>query len=174
MRVGARGGWGGVVVAAVICLGGCGYQPLGSATPSRGERVFVDAITNGTFRPGIQTVVSAALLRQLRLHGILRSPEAGPPDLILSGAVTAYVNEAIAFDPIQQEVGRRFRVRVTLSATVAARADGAVRLKEAITGEAFYTAGVGAVGTRNAEDEALRRAAQDVASRMVARLLEEW
>jgi len=41
-------------------------------------------------------------------------------------------------------------------------------------GEAFYTAGVGAVSARNAEDEALQFAAQDVASKLVARLLEEW
>jgi hypothetical protein len=88
--------------------------------------------------------------------------------------VTAYANDAIAFDRLQQDVGRRFRVRVTLLATVAARTDGAVRLKEAITGEAFYTAGAGAVSTRNAEDEALQRAAQDLASRVVSRLLEEW
>ncbi len=175
MRMGVGGGWGSLIlVAGAILFGGCGYQPLGSGPPSRGERVFVEAITNGTLRPGIQTVVSAAILRQLRLQGILRSPETGPPDLILSGAVTTYVNQAIGFDRLQPDVGRRFRVRVTLFATLTARSDGAVRLKEAITGEAFYTAGVGAVGTRNAEDDALQRAAQDLASQVVARLLEEW
>jgi hypothetical protein len=162
-------------VAGGILLGACGYQPLGvGGPPQSGRQVFVEAITNGTLRPGIQTVVSVALLRQLRLHGVLRSPETGPPDLILSGGVTAYANDAIAFDQVQQDVGRRFRVRVTLLATVTGRADGAVRLREAVTGEAFYTAGAGAVSTRAAEDEALGRAAQDLASRFVTRLLEEW
>jgi hypothetical protein len=33
---------------------------------------------------------------------------------------------------------------------------------------------VGAVSTRNAEDEALQFAAQDVANKLVSRLLEEW
>ena len=159
-------------VMAIVAVA-CGYQPVGmSGPPSAARQVAVEAITNGTMRPGIQGIVSAAILRQLRLHGVLRSPETGPPDLFLSGGVTAYQNEAIAFD--RQDIGQRFRVRVTLLATLTGRADGKVRLKEAVVGEAFYTAGVGAVGARNAEDEALQFAAQDVASKLVARLLEEW
>jgi Lipopolysaccharide-assembly len=152
----------------------CGYQPIGmSGPPSSTRQVYVEAITNETMRPGIQGVVGAAILRQLRLHGVLRSPETGPPDLILSGGVTGYQNEAIAFDRIQ-DTGRRFRVRVTLLATLIGRTDGKVRFKEAVVGEAFYTTGVGAVAVGNSEDEALRFAAQDVANKLVARLLEEW
>ena len=159
-------------VAAAIVAVSCGYQPVGmSGPPSTARQIAVEAITNETMRPGIQGIVSAAILRQLRLRGVLRSPETGPPTLILSGGVTGYQNEAIAFD--RQDIGRRFRVRVTLLATLTERTQGQVRLKEAVVGEAFYTAGVGAVGARNAEDEALQFAAQDVANKLVARLLEE-
>jgi hypothetical protein len=160
------------VVLAIVAVA-CGYQPVGMSGPPSPERqISVEAITNETMHPGIQGIVSAAILRQLRIQGVLRSAEAGPPALILSGGVTGYQNEAIAFD--RQDIGRRFRVRVTLLATLTGRADGQVRLREAIVGEAFYTAGVGAVSARNAEDEALHFAAQDVASKLVARLLEEW
>jgi hypothetical protein len=159
--------------AAATLAVGCGYQPLGASDPTRGGlRVAIEPITNETFRPGIQGAVAGALLRQLRLWGILRSPEAGPPDLILSGSVTAYQNEPIAFDT--QDIGQRFRVRVTVSATLVGRTDGKVRLREPVVGEAFYTAGTGAAGARIAEDDALQRAAQDVASKLVARLMEEW
>jgi len=160
-------------VAAVIVAVSCGYQPVGmSGPPSAAHQVSVEAITNETMRPGVQGIVSAAVLRQLRLHGVLRSPETGPPTLILSGGVTGYQNDPIAFDP--QDIGRRFRVRVTLLATLTERTDGKVRLNEALVGEAFYTVGSGAASTRNAEDEALQFAAQDVANKLVARLLEEW
>jgi hypothetical protein len=160
-------------MTAGMLLVACGYQPVGmSGPPGSAHQVAVEAITNETMRPGIQGVVGAAILRQLRLHGVLRSPATGPPDLILSGGVTGYQNEPIAFD--RQDIGRRFRVRVTLLATLVGRADGKVRLKEAIVGEAYYTAGVGAVSVSNSEDEALRFAAQDVASKLVTRLLEEW
>ena len=161
-------------VAAAVVAVSCGYQPVGmSGPPSAAHQVSVEAITNETMRPGIQGVVSAAILRQLRLRGALRAPETGPPTLILSGGVTGYQNEPIAFDRIQ-DTGRRFRVRVTLLATLIGRADGKVRLKETVVGEAFYTAGVGAVAVGNSEDEALQFAAQDVANKLVSRLLEEW
>jgi hypothetical protein len=161
-------------IATGIVAVACGYQPVGmSGPPASARQVAVEAITNETMRPGIQGVVGAAILRQLRLHGVLRSAETGPPDLILSGGVTGYQNEAIAFDRIQ-DTGRRFRVRVTLLATLIGRADGKVRFKEAVVGEAYYTAGVGAVAVGNSEDEALQFAAQDVANKLVTRLLEEW
>jgi hypothetical protein len=161
----------GLAVGAVLVA--CGYRPLGTnGAPVSGRQVSVGAIANETMRPGVQGIVAAALLRQLRLHGVLRTPDTGAPDLMLSGGVTAYANEPIAFD--RQDIGRRFRVRVTLFSTLVGRADGKVRFSEAITGEAFYTAGVGAVSARNAEDEALQIAAQDLASKLVGRLLEEW
>ena len=160
-------------LVAGTLLVGCGYQPLGtSSPPPNGRHIYVEAITNETLRPGIQGIVGAALLRQLALYGILRPAETSPPDLVLSGGVTTYQNDPIAFD--RQDIGRRFRVRVTLLVTLAERGDGKVRLKEAVVGEAFYIAGVGAVSARNAEDEALRFAAKDAAAKLVARILEEW
>ena len=160
-------------IVAGIAAVACGYQPVGlSGPPSTARQLSVEAITNETMRPGIQALVSAAILRQLRLHGVLSSSEPGPSALVLSGGVTGYLNEAVAFD--RQDIGRRFRVRVTLLATVTGRTDGKIRLKEHVVGEAFYTAGVGAVGARNAEDEAAQFAARDVATKLVARLLEEW
>lgn len=163
----------GLVAAAVVA--GCGYHPVGMTNPDAAtRRIAVEAITNETMRPGIQGIVGAAVLRQLRLHGVLGSAESGPPTLILSGGVTTYQNEAIAFNWPLQDTGRRFRVRVTLLATVTGRADGKVHFKEAVVGEAFYTAGAGAVSVSNSEAEALNFAAQDVANKLVARLLEEW
>ena len=172
--------WGGGVgplllagLVAATLAAACGYHPVGVGGPApAGRQVAVEAITNETMRPGIQGIVGAAVLRQLRLHGVLGPSETGPPTLILSGGVTGYQSEAIAFD--RQDIGRRYRVRVTLVATLTERTDGKVRLREAIVGEAFYTTGVGAVSVSNSEAEALRFAADDVASKLVARLLEEW
>jgi len=162
-----------VGVALVGLLAACGYQPLGmGSAPTSRRSLVVEAIANETLRPGIQGVVGAAILRQLHLHGIVSGAEAGPPELVLAGSVTGYQNEAIAFSV--QDIGRRFRVRVTVSVTLSRPSDRTIRLKEAILGEAFYTTGAGAVSTRNAEDEALQRAAQDLADKLVARVLEEW
>lgn len=161
----------GLAVAALLV--GCGYRPLGAnGGPTGGHQVYVEAFTNETMRPGLQGVVAAELLRQLRFRGMLRSSESGPPDLILSGNVNGYQNTPVAFGA--QDIGRRFRVRVTLATTLMGRADGKVRFSEAVWGEAYYTAGVGAVSATASEDEAVKLAAQDLASKLVARLMEEW
>jgi len=160
-------------LAVASLLAACGYRPLGAISPpSTRRQVSVEAIANETMRPGIHAMVSAAVLRQLQLQGVGGSAGPGPPDLVLSGSVTGYDNIPVAFD--SQDIGKRFRIRVTLLATLVRRGDGSVRLKESVEGEAFYTAGAGAAGARNAEDEAAVVAARNVASKLVARLLEEW
>jgi len=162
-----------LLLAVASLLAACGYRPLGaSGPPSTGPQVSVEAIANETMSPGLHAMVSAALLRQLRLQGVGGAAGPGPPDLVLSGSVTGYENLPVTFDA--QDIGKRFRVRVTLLATLVNRSDGKVRLKESVVGEAFYTVATDAAGTRNAQDEAARYAARDVASKLVARLLEEW
>ena len=169
------GGVSGLVVGLAVAasLVGCGYRPLGSdGGPTGGRQVYVEAFTNETMRPGLQGVVAAEVLRQLRFRGMLRPAGSGPPDLILSGNVNGYQNIPLAFGA--QDIGRRFRVRVTLTATLNGRADGKVRFTEAVWGEAYYTAGVGAVSAGASEEEAVKLAAQDLASKLVARLMDEW
>jgi hypothetical protein len=62
---------------------------------------------------------------------------------------------------------------VLLQVTLTKRGTGAVRLKQEITGEAFYNTGSTAADTRAAEQEATQRAAQDAARQLVALLVEE-
>ena len=165
-----------IAAAVGILLAACGYQPVGTTgPPGSGQQLYVEAITNETMRPGIEGVVGAAVRQELQRRGVVQGLKAAPtpPDLILSGGVTSYLNEPITFGAVQ-DIGRRFRVRVTLLATLTRRTDGQVRFQEAITGEAYYTAGAGAVAVGSAENEALRFAAQDLANKLVARLVEEW
>jgi hypothetical protein len=159
-------------MAVAALLAGCGYRPLGTDTTGAGRQVYVEAFANDTMRPGLQGLVAAELLRQLRFRGMLRPAESGPPDLILSGRVSGYENIPVAFGA--QDIGRRFRVRLVLTSTLAGRADGKVRVSETVYGEAYYTAGVGAVSATASEEEAVRFAAQDLVSKLVGRLMEEW
>ena len=91
-------------------------------------------------------------------------------DAVLSGNLTTYENMPIAFD--SSDVGRRFRVRLIFAMRLTQRGGEKVLLKEDIAGEAFYTTGSDVVGTRSAEEEADQRAAQDLAARVMMRLLE--
>jgi hypothetical protein len=154
---------------AAALLSACGYRPV-SESAAGAPHLQVAVITNDTYKPGLHTMVIAAVLRQLRL-GAQREADARPPDFILSGSVTNYENDAIA--STREDIGQRFRVRVTLLATLTPRGGGAARLQETIVGQAFYTTGADVVGTRAAENDAASRAAQDLARRLAARILEE-
>ena len=150
---------------------GCGYQPHGgSSLPPSIQRLHLEALTNDTFRPGLQGLVGAAILRHLQLDGRVRLADEAAADAILMGSVTAYQNDPIAFE--RADIGRRFRVRVNLAVRLTDRHRNLVLLTEELAGEAFYTAGASVTATRAAEEEATLRAAQDLAARVVARLLE--
>lgn len=158
-----------------LAFAGCGYQPYGvgagpGGLPREIQRLHLAALTNDTFRPGLQGLVSAAILRRLQQGGRVQFAPPEAADAVLAGSLTAYQNDPIAFE--RADIGRRFRVRVILALRLTARGGDKVLLKEDLVGEAFYTAGAGVVATRAAEEEATARAAQDLAARVVSRLME--
>jgi hypothetical protein len=160
-----------VLACLLLLAASCGYQPVGAGSlPEEIQRLYVAPLTNGTFRPGLQGLVGAAILRRLQQDGRVRVASQETAKAVLGGALTAYENLPIAFDT--NDVGRRFRVRLIFAMQVTEQAGGKVLLKEEIAGEAFYTTGTDVVGTRSAEEEADRRAAQDLAARVVAGLME--
>jgi hypothetical protein len=168
--LGSKNGLAAVVLAAAVLLSACGYRPVSDSPAGVAPNLQVVAITNDTYKPGLQAVVSAAILRHLRLEVQRTAAEGRPPDFILSGSVTGYENDAIAYT--REDIGQRFRVRVSMLAILTPRGGGAARLRETIVGQAFYTTGADVVGTRAAENEAAFRAAQDLARRLMARIVE--
>jgi outer membrane lipopolysaccharide assembly protein LptE/RlpB len=152
-------------------MAGCGYQPYAAGSlPPEIQRLHLATLANNTFRPGLHGVVSAAILRRLQHDSRVHLAPREAADAVLAGTLVTYQNDPIAFE--RADIGRRFRVRLTLAMRLTAPDGQKVLLKEEIVGEAFYTAGAGVVATRAAEEEATLRAAQDVAAQVVRRLLE--
>jgi len=138
--------------------------------PGEIQRLHLAPLANDTFRPGLQGLVGAAILRRLQQDGRVHLASQETADAVLAGSLIAYENIPVAFD--RSDVGRRFRVRLILAMRLTERGGEKVLLKEEITGEAFYTTGSDVVGTRSAEEEAAQRAAQDLAAQVVMRLME--
>jgi hypothetical protein len=141
-----------------------------SGLPRGIQRIHLVPLSNQTFRPGLQGLVGAAILRRLQQDGRVRVASEEAADAVMGGVLTVYENLPIAFDP--SDVGRRFRVRLVFAMQVTERSREKVLLKEEIAGEAFYTTGSDVVSTRSAEEEAAQRAAQDLAARVVTRLMD--
>jgi outer membrane lipopolysaccharide assembly protein LptE/RlpB len=165
----------GRTLRGIICLlllaAGCGYHPLGTGSvPTEIQRLYLAPVTNKTFRPGLQGLVGAAILRRLQRDGRVQLVSQATAEAVLTGDLTAYENLPIAVNP--QDVGRRFLVRLVFAMQLKERDGEKVLLKEEVTGEAFYTTGSDVVSTRSAEEVAAARAAQDLATRIVTRIVE--
>jgi hypothetical protein len=157
----------------LLLAAGCGYHRPGHEDVARpAPSVHVAAFGNDTVRPELHGIVAGAIQRQLLLDLRMPAADATGADLILAGRVSGYGVEALAFDP--SDIGRRFRVRVLATVTASRRADGRTRFQGMFRGEAYYTAADTVQAVRTAEEEAARRAAQDLAEQVAARLLEEW
>jgi hypothetical protein len=166
---------GGLLLLVGFCggLSGCGYQPgMGEAGSGAPTRLHVGAITNETGSAGLQGVVAAAVRRRLLVSGHIQFSEEREADAILRGRVTGYQTEAVAFD--RNDIGRRFRLRLTMLATLSRKGAGGAPAQREIAAEAFYTTGTGASSTRTAEEEALQRAVQELAGRVAAAVLDGW
>lgn len=169
----ARWAWAGLLVCTgVVALAACGYQARTTGS-LQGDirRLHVAAIRNDTFRAGLQGVVAAAVRRRLVTDGGFQLVDEPAAQAVLGGTVVNVQSDAVAFD--LADVGRRFYVRIVMKATLRGPGGTSERSRE-VLGEAFYTAGIGVVGTRTAEEEAVQRASQDLAARLVAGLVDGW
>ncbi len=164
----------GVALLLLLLTVSCGYHRPGQHEPGRPiPTVYLAALSNDTTRPGLQGTVAGAIQRQLLLDARIPVVDEPRADLILAGRVAGYGTEALAFDPLA-DIGRRFRLRVSATIVARERVGGQVRFEGNFSGEAYYTAADTVQAVRAAEEEAVRRAAQDMAAQLMARLLEEW
>lgn len=141
---------------------GCGYKPMGTLPSPRSLAIV--PFTNATFRPHLQAAIASAVLGVLRRDPRIALAEEKAADLLLEGTIAAYANDGIGFD--RNDIARRFRLRILLQAVLKERKSGAILVKEDLFGEAFYTAGTEVVATQATEDEAMARAALDLAERV--------
>jgi hypothetical protein len=159
-----------VTAGCWLSVAACGYQPYGAGSlPPEVQPLYFAPLSNGTLRPGLQGLVGAAILQRLQ-GGRVHQATQEAADAVLGGTLTAYENIPVAFT--QADVGRRFRVRIWLAMQLADRGGEKVLLREDIYGEAYYTTGATVTATNSAQDVATQRAAEDLAARVVTRLIE--
>ena len=109
----------GVVLAVGSGLGaGCGYQVVRyrGAIPGA-ETVAITALENGTFEPGLESVVLDALRREVIARGGLRlvdDPEAA--DLVISGRVQSLHDSTRSFTSVALSVEHEVVLGLALAA----------------------------------------------------------
>ena len=84
-------------LALGLLLGGCGYT-VGGTLPSHITTVSVPIFRNRTREPGVESLITRAVVEAFSTNGRLKIARAGEADSILEGEITSYYVTSIAFD----------------------------------------------------------------------------
>lgn len=100
------------VALFAIGIAGCGYSFRGNL-PDHIKTVAVPVFTNKTAEPGVETLLTSAVVEAFATNGRLRVVKPEDADAILDGDVVGYNVLSIAFD--NQANVRQYRLVVTMN-----------------------------------------------------------
>jgi len=161
-----RPGRGLALVLLVLLGGGCGYSMRGTL-PAHIQAIAVPMFQNRTSEPGVETVVTRAVVDAFSTSGRLRVVRPDQADAILEGEVIGYDVQSIAFDPRSRV--RLYRLVVTMNLRLRdLRQNRLVFDQRGFRERADFRAVEAVAGTIVREDLAVREAAQDIARSIVS------
>ncbi len=171
------------LLAAVTLIAGCGYTTK-SLLPSDLKTIYVDDLVNKIkvtdeasdarmyrgYRPGMELEATRTIRDKYLSDGNLRVANMESADLILTGELVDFRNEALRYD--RNNDIEEYRVRLVVNLVMKNAKDGKVRWTENnFAGESLYRT----TGTlAKSEATAIKEAADDLARRVVERTIEEW
>lgn len=155
-----------------LCQTGCGYAFV---RPSQGvagaHTVAVEGFANETIQPGLDSLMTGALRRELARRGALRlvrDPRAA--DLVISGTVAAVSTSSRSFSSVQFAL--EYEVRVSLTARVQRRDGATIKLgPRVLSASDRYLSSADVEISRTYREEALRRVTDVLAGRIADALL---
>jgi len=172
-----------VLFVALFFIAGCGYTTK-SLLPSDLKTLYVDNLVNKInvtdeasdarmyrgYRPGMELEVTRTIRDKYLSDGNLKIADPERADLILTGSLVDYRNEALRYN--RDDNVEEYRVRLVVNLEMKNAKDGKVRWTENnFAGESLYrTSGPLA----KSEATAIKEAADDLARRVVERTIEEW
>ena len=151
----------------LLAQGGCGYSLVRyGAGLGDAHRLAIRGITNDSFEPGVEVLVSDALAREFAQRGALRLVEdPDVADLVIAGSVKSVVIRPRSFSSILFAL--EYEVRMQLALTIKRRDGSEVPIDaNALVEAERYLASSDLEVTRTNRQEALRRLAGLLAERV--------
>jgi outer membrane lipopolysaccharide assembly protein LptE/RlpB len=143
-----------------ILVGGCGYSTRGTL-PSDINTIAVPIFQNLTREPGVEGLITRAVVEAFSTNGRLKIASAAGADAILDGEVTGYNVFSIAFDSHSNV--RQYRLIVTVNLQLRDRRKNEVLFRQAGVREQVDFRVQNAVSqTISLEETALKAAAVEV------------
>lgn len=182
MRMLRPGKYAAILLLFLFSFSGCGYTTR-SLLPSQFKTIYIDNFANKInvtaesndmrmyrgYRPGMELEATRKIRDKYIFDGNLKVVDSKDADLILTGELVDYRNEALRFD--RNDNVEEYRVRLVVNMQMATK-DGKVRWTEVnFAGEQLYRTSGPLAST---ETQAISQAGDDLARRVVERTVEEW
>jgi outer membrane lipopolysaccharide assembly protein LptE/RlpB len=155
-----------LALAAAVILGGCGYTVRGTL-PGHINTIAVPIFRNHTREPGVESLVTRAVVEAFSTNGRLRVVGSGAADAILDGEITGYNIVSIAFD--QDSNVRLYRLIVTVNLRMRdIKRNEVLFAQNEVREQADFRVQSAVSQTISREETALRVAATDIGRAIVA------
>lgn len=154
------------VLVLAILIGGCGYTVNGTL-PSDIKTISVPIFQNLTRQPGVEGLVTRAVVEAFSTNGRLKVVGSGNADAILDGEITEYSVASIAFD--KDSNVRQYRLVVTVNLRMRDMRKRALLFQQnAVREQADFRVQNAVSATISREETALQAAAVDIGRAIVS------
>lgn len=163
-----------ISVLGFVFVSGCGYSSaLKRGKISSIDTLSIEMLTNSTKRPGVEGVITEALVQELSSMVTISSSSASDVDAIMSGEVVRYELKPLSYNT--RSIVTAYRLKVTVSLQVSTLVDGSVTWSAKLSDYEDFSVTLGDVSvTKGRERLALERIAEDLAETLRERMTEEF
>ncbi len=162
--------------AMVFMTASCGYTNK-MKLPHDIQSIYVETALNKisieqmySYQPGMEMDITNAVIRRFQTDGNLKVAKADQADAVLSIDLKAYEQEGVRFNPLENVA--EYRLFIDLGLTLKHRETGEVLWAEPnFSGnKEYFVTQVRPMGQRAATEQAV----EDVAKKVVDRVVEDW
>lgn len=158
-------------VAFSILLSSCGYR-IASYLPPDISSIAVPILKNETYQPGIEVPITNRIIREFLQDGSLKVRKEQESDLLLWGQIIKYERRAITFDSEDPDEPIQYRLYIRLRFILRdLRTNSVLWDTTKLTGTTTYFI---TGHYSKTEEEALADATEDLAKKIVERVVEFW
>lgn len=166
-----------------LLISGCGYTTQ-SMLPADVKTVYIAPVKNGidlsgeidekhpfkAYRPGLEVDITNAIINRFVFDGTLKVVPRDKADAILNGTLIDYRRDPLRYSESDEVQESRLSVIVNFS-LVRTSDEKPIVSDSTVTGDtSFFIAGAHAIS----EDEAAARAVDDLAKRVIEKVVEVW
>lgn len=161
-----------ILASAFLLAGGCGYSLRGNV-PGHIRTVAIPVFTNKTQEPGVENLLTRAVVDAFVTSGRLKVVRPEDADSILEGEIVGYQLNSLSFDPRVNV--REYRLTVTLNLQFKdVKKNVVLWRQEGVQEKADFRVQGQVSATISSEESALRTAAVDIGRAIVNLTVERF